>query len=76
MSNTTRRVFLQASTLSAFAATRAWGASDRINVAVVGIGGRGKDHIRQYAKQPDANIYALCDVDQANLERASAHVQS
>jgi predicted dehydrogenase len=76
MNQTTRRTFLQASTLSAFAATRAWGANDRINVAVVGVGGRGRDHIKVYAKQPDARIYALCDVDQANLERATALVQN
>jgi hypothetical protein len=37
MSPTSRRTFLQASTLTAFAATRAWGANDRINIAVVGI---------------------------------------
>src|SRR5690349_16320856 len=75
MSNTTRRVFLQASTLSALAAARAWGANDRINVAVIGIGGRGTDHINEYAKLPDARILALCDVDQANLERGVALVQ-
>jgi predicted dehydrogenase len=72
MNQTTRRTFLQASTLSALAATRAWGANDKINVAVVGVGGRGRNHIQYYAKQPDAHIYALCDVDQANLERATA----
>ena len=70
--NSTRRTFLQASTVSALAATRAWGANDRINVAVVGVGGRGRNHIEEYAKQPDARIYALCDVDQANLERGIA----
>jgi predicted dehydrogenase len=75
MPNTTRRVFLQASTLSAVAATRAWGANDRINVAVIGLGGRGTDHMHEYAKLSDARIYAVCDVDQANLERGVALVQ-
>ena len=70
-----RRTFLQASTLSAIAATRAWGANDRINVAIVGVGGRGRNHITEYAKQSDALIYALCDVDQANLERGVAMVK-
>ena len=56
MSHSTRRTFLQASALSAIAATRAWGANDRINVGIVGIGGRGTDHIKYYAKQPDARI--------------------
>jgi predicted dehydrogenase len=44
-------------------------------VAIVGVGGRGQAHIRGYAKQPDVNIYALCDVDQANLERSQANAQ-
>jgi len=76
MNQTTRRTFFQASALSALAATRIWGANDRINVAIVGVGGRGQAHIEGYAKQSDAHIYALCDVDQANLERSQAHAKS
>ncbi|MBV9306714.1 MAG: Gfo/Idh/MocA family oxidoreductase [Acidobacteriaceae bacterium] len=72
MNSTTRRTFLQSSALSALAATRSWGANDRINIAVIGIGGRGRNHIQEYAKQQDARIYGLCDVDQANLERGIA----
>ncbi len=72
---TTRRTFVQASALTALAATRVWGANDRINVAVIGVGSRGQAHIKGYANQPDAHIYALCDVDQANLERSQAHVK-
>jgi predicted dehydrogenase len=72
MSQTSRRTFLQASALSALSATRAWGANDRINVAVIGVGGRGRNHVEEYAKQQGARIYALCDVDQANLERGTA----
>jgi predicted dehydrogenase len=75
MSTQTRRTFLQASGLTAVAATRAWGANDRINIAVVGVGGRGRDHIQNYAKISGAHIYALCDVDQANLERGVALAQ-
>jgi predicted dehydrogenase len=75
MNHSTRRTFLQASALSAIAATRAWGANDKINVGIVGIGGRGTNHIEYYAKQPDARITALCDVDQAHLERGVALVQ-
>jgi len=69
---TTRRTFLQASAASAFTAGRVWGSNDRINVAIVGVGSRGQANIRGYAKQADARIYALCDVDQANLERSQA----
>lgn len=73
--DTTRRTFVQTSALSALAATRVWGSNDRIKVAIVGVGGRGQAHIAGYAKQTDAQIYALCDVDQANLERSVAHVK-
>ena len=75
MASTTRRTFIQASAFSALSASRVWGANDRINIAIVGVGGRGQAHIKGYAAQPDANIYALCDVDQANLERSQAHAQ-
>ena len=75
MTSTTRRTFVQASALSALAATRVWGSNDRIKVAIVGVGSRGQAHIEGYAKQTDAQIYALCDVDQANLERSQAHVK-
>lgn len=76
MKKSTRRTFIQASAaFSALSASRVWGANDRVNVAIIGVGGRGQAHIRGYAKQPDANIYALCDVVQANLERSQANVQ-
>jgi predicted dehydrogenase len=76
MKTSTRRTFIQASAaFSALSASRVWGANDRVNVAIIGVGGRGQAHIRGYAKQPDANIYALCDVVQANLERSQANVQ-
>jgi predicted dehydrogenase len=71
----TRRTFVQASGLSALGSGRVWGSNDRVNIAIVGVGSRGQAHIRGYAKQPDANIYALCDVDQTNLERSQARVK-
>ncbi len=50
-------------------------ASDKVNVAVVGLGGRGRAHMNEYSKLPDANIVALCDVDQSALERGQALVE-
>ncbi len=67
---TTRRFFLGA--LSAAAATHVWGANDRINMAIIGLGGRGSDHLRQYMRIPEARIAGLCDVDQAAREKAQA----
>jgi predicted dehydrogenase len=71
MSNpTTRRFFLGA--VTAAAATRVWGANDRINVAIVGLGGRGTNHLNIYSRLPDARVAGLCDVDQASREKAQA----
>src|SRR4051812_26478488 len=73
MSNlTSRRFFLGAAT--AAAATRVWGANDRINIAIIGLGGRGSAHLREYLRIPDARVAALCDVDQAAREKAQAAV--
>ena len=71
MSETTsRRFFLGAAT--AAAATRVWGANDKINVAIVGLGGRGSNHLNIYSRLPGARVVGLCDIDQAARERAQA----
>ena len=66
-----RRTFLVASTT----ALSAVGANEKVNIAVVGVGGRGKAHVRQYLGLPDANIAAVCDVNSAQTERAVAMVE-
>ncbi|HYO83425.1 MAG TPA: Gfo/Idh/MocA family oxidoreductase [Bryobacteraceae bacterium] len=68
-----RRTFVL-SAGTALAATRVWGANDRVPVAVVGLGGRGRDHMNEYGKLPESEVVALCDVNQAALERGQAHV--
>src|SRR4051794_27787105 len=74
MSQTTsRRFFLGAAT--AAAATRVWGANDRINMAIVGLGGRGSAHLNVYSKLPEARVVGLCDVNQAAREKAQATLQ-
>ena len=51
---------------------RVLGANDRVRVAVVGLHGRGFDHVRNYAQIPNVEIAALCDVDENVLrERLS-----
>ena len=61
--------------LSALQATRVMGANERVHVAVIGLGGRGKAHMNAYSQLPEAQIVALCDVDQAALERGQALVE-
>lgn len=62
----TRRAFVRGTALSAFAFTvlpgRVWGANERVNVAFIGIGGKGAGDINDLAAA-GANVVALCDVD-------------
>ncbi len=44
--------------------------NESVNIAVVGIRSRGKDHIRTLAKIPNVNIVALCDIDKRLLPDA------
>jgi predicted dehydrogenase len=37
--------------------------SDKLNIAGIGVGGKGKSDLQEFAKSPHANIVALCDVD-------------
>lgn len=50
----------------------AFGANDRLRVAVIGVNGRGKDHISGLMKQDNVEVATLCDVDKVVLqERAN-----
>src|SRR5260370_27929606 len=71
MSNPARRHFFLGA-VTAAAATRVWGANDKINVAIVGLGGRGSAHLNIYSRLPDARVAGLCDIDQAAREKAQA----
>ncbi len=53
-------------------------ANDRIRVAVVGLNRRGVDHIRcfhQLAQEQNVDLAALCDVDEAVLDRNLAYYE-
>ena len=74
--STTRRQFAQVAA-AAIATSRfpILGANDRVNVGIVGLGGRGNDHMNYYGSlSQDCRIAAVCDVNQAARERASAKV--
>ncbi len=71
MSNSsTRRFFMGAA--AAASAMRVWGANERVSVAIVGLGGRGGNHLNVYSRLPQARVVGLCDVNQAARERAQA----
>lgn len=68
--STTRRFFLGA--LTAASAVRVWGANDKVNVGIVGLGGRGSSHLNTYTGLSEAQVVGLCDVNQAAREKAQA----
>jgi predicted dehydrogenase len=48
------------------------GANDKVNVGIVGLGGRGSSHLNTYTGLPEAQVVGLCDVNQAAREKAQA----
>src|SRR5713226_2725401 len=78
MEKSSRRALLQSAglTLAAGHFSRLLSANDRVHVAVIGVGGRGRSQLREYASIKTCRITAVCDVDQASLERAVALAQT
>src|SRR5579872_137863 len=82
----TRRQFLKAGAkavagVGAADRLQAWarpgrisGANDRVRVALCGLNGRGAEHIKRYAALQDAEIAALCDIDDRVLRERIADV--
>ena len=62
-----RRDFLKtgAAAVAAFQAKNVLGANDRVRVAVVGLRGRGLDHIRSIHATPNVELAAVCDIDES-----------
>ena len=77
MNQLSRRKFLKTSALAAGAiafSARSWaqvaGANGDVRVAVLGLNGRGKNHVSSLSAIKGVRIVALCDPDSAVLERA------
>jgi predicted dehydrogenase len=76
-----RRGFLQTSTALGIAVSsgtlltpsRVLGANERLNIGVIGVGGRGASDLAGVAGE---NIVALCDVDEGRLDAAAANLPS
>ncbi len=77
MKEKTRRSFLLDTAkgaglaLSAASYSRVAGASERVNIALIGCGGRGRFCIRGLA-EAGANVVALCDLNEERLAEAVA----
>ena len=42
---------------------KALGANDRVNIGVIGVGGRGRGHISWFGKLANVEVVAVCDAD-------------
>ena len=51
------------------------GANDRVRVAVIGVHGRGMNHVEGYAQVPNAELAALCDVDENVLAKRLGEIE-
>jgi predicted dehydrogenase len=68
-----RRSFLQKSVTTsavlAVSGSKLIGANDNIRMAVIGLNGKGAQHVELFRRTPGVQVAALCDPDSAILER-------
>lgn len=75
--NLTRRSFLEKTGAALFAAgvtpslLHAKSPNEKLNLAFIGVGGRGGANLRTLTKAGNDNVVALCDVNRQNLDRAA-----
>ncbi len=69
----TRRTFV--STAAAAAAAQRVSAQERVQVGVVGVGGRGRSLTGSLLRLPEVQLGWICDADQASLERAQSLIR-
>lgn len=77
-----RRRFLQAAVagaaacgLPALSRAQVSGANEEIRVGVIGVRGRGGDHIKGFCAIPGVRVVALCDCDAAALDSAAQRLR-
>jgi len=78
---TARREFLKQSMVAGVATagvlagsrlTKAVSANDKLNIAFVGVGGRGGGNLHEMVADPGVHVAAICDVNQGTLQGVSA----
>lgn len=61
-------------TVPAFA-TNSFSENDKLNVALIGVGLRGTNHLNNLLLRKDVNVTALCDIDTNRIKIAQDHIQ-
>ena len=51
------------------------GANDRIRIAILGLGGRGGDHMKLAAQIPGVEVATFCDPDETQLQKRGAQFE-
>jgi predicted dehydrogenase len=80
--NINRRVFIKQSSTAVIGLTflpkfiRSVAPSDKVRIAHIGLNGMGTNHMNWFAALPEAEIVALCDVDQDHLNIALKALQT
>jgi predicted dehydrogenase len=66
-----RRTFVlgAGAALTTMVAPKARSANDKVRIAVLGVNGRGQDHIAGFGNVPDAEVAMLCDPDSEVLAK-------
>ena len=79
----TRRSFIKKSagaaallTLPTIIPAHAFGANDRVRVAVLGVNGRGKDHIAGFSKLENVEVACMCDPDLVILAKRAQEFET
>ncbi|HZU25214.1 MAG TPA: Gfo/Idh/MocA family oxidoreductase [Bryobacteraceae bacterium] len=69
-----RREFITSAALAAplMAQSANTAPSDRIRVAIIGMGGRGRDHMNFLARTPGVEVVAFCDPDRERLDEKAS----
>jgi predicted dehydrogenase len=70
-----RRYFIGSAVAAASVVRRAYPASDKVNLAIMGVRGRGRNLTGVFAQLPDAEISCFCEVDPRVVSRAAKILQ-
>ena len=54
---------------------KVWGAGDRVRIAVVGVRGQGFVHVQGFSAVPNAEVAAICDVDENVIRQRLADME-
>ena len=73
-----RRGFLKGAAVAGTAISlfpgRVLGANERVNLGIIGMGGKGGAHFNDFSQIPNVEIIAVCDPDPTRMEKAGDKV--